>query len=655
MMFVAGIFIAGIFIGPGFGSYGNLQCGNDSADPTNRQKYLEDTSEVMARLDDKEFKAYAINRTVNQQLDSYRKSNPSGFIPPEQLTSFTWSILDQQIVDELKTRKAKEAKIEVSAAEVNTAYETEKKSMIDQMGILPASSGGNESLLQKADRSVQKEKAERAFLTQLAAADLTPDKLKELIRKNLLLKKYDEKLTEEAKTQVMDEAKKKSIGIYNRIVTDGEDFATVAKADSDEFSSAEKGGLVENLTRKEAKEKSPEYATALFTAELGKVKDPLEQEAGFYIIKVESRVLAEGAEYESAKTGITEQIKKDLGITDEPKTEAPAEVKEYSEEELAEMAQTEGTETPAVEPEKKTEITEDMIKERFEKVTFRQIFTQPESYNQRQQDNLEALKKTVNIEIVDPMMKAFSYVASQSEDKNYDAAIEAFKAIRETRSQDLAKSTTELADKEAASDTASEADFQKMLDEVSVATQDVTTGKENLAEVDYLISYYMTEKIKDINAKRTKEFQDKQILNPDVSQTPVPDASPEEQAMINSMTQEMLTLMAEAVSMFETPNPHYNALYGDLLLTNQDWEKAHENWAIVADYGSRDPGLVQRADTAYNIFLDNLSPETRTKAGTEFDKLQIDLNKALEIQRKQQEEWQAQMQKMLEEQMAQEK
>jgi hypothetical protein len=656
MMIMAAVFIAGIFIGPGFGSYGHLQCGGNPADPSNRQKYLEETSEVMARLDDKEFKAYNINRIVNQQVDSYRKSNPSGFIPPEQLTAFTWSILDRQIIDELKTRKAKEAKIEVTAAEVNQEYEKEKKSMMDRMGVIPTSTPENESLLQKADRSVQEKKAERGFLTQLAAANMTPETLKEMIRTNLLLKKYDDKLTEEAKTQVMAEAKKKSIGIYNRIVTDGEDFAEVAKTDSDEVSSGEKGGLVENLTRKEAEAKSPGYATALFTAELDKVMEPLEQETGFYIIKVESRILAEGAEYENAKAGITEQIKKDLGIKDEPIAEAPKEVKEYSEEELADMAQKAGTDEQTGESEKKTEITEDMIKERFEKVTFRQIFTRPESYNQRQQDNLEALKKTVNIEIVDPMMKAYSYVSSQSDDNDYDAAIEAFKAIRETRKQDLEKNTTELADKEAASDMASEADLPKLLDEVSVATQQVAYGKENLAEVDYLISYYMTEKINDINTKHTKEFQDKQILNPDPSQIkPIPDASPEEQAMFDSMNSEMLVLMAEAVSMFETPNPHYNALYGDLLLKAKDWEKAHDNWAIVADYGSRDPGLLQRADSAFNMFMDNLSTESRAKAGPEFDKLQKDLSKALEIQRKQQEEWQAQMQKMLQEQMAQEK
>jgi hypothetical protein len=658
MMFVAAIFIAGIFIGPGFGSYGHLQCGEDPSNPANRQKYLEDTSDVMARLDDKEFRAFSINRTVNEQLDSYRQSNPSGFIPPEQLIAFTWSILDRQITEELKTRKAKEMNIEVTAKEVTDEYEKEKKSMIERMGIIPASSAGNESLLQKADRSVQEKKAERGFLAQLAAVNMTPDSLKEMIRKNLTLQKYDEKLTEEAKKQVMDEAKKKSIGIYNRIVTDGEDFATVAKTDSDEISSAEKGGLVENLTRKEAKEKSPEYATALFTDEIGKVKEPLEQESGLYIIKVESRMLAEGPEYEKAKPGIVEQIKKDLGIKDETATETPKDVKQYSEQELADMAQKAGTEKPAADAEKKTEITDDMIKERFEKVTFRQIFTRPESYNQRQTDNIEAMKKTVKIEIVDPMMKAYSYVASQSEDevKEYDKAIDAFKAIRETRARDLEKSKATLAEKEAASDKASETDLPKLLDEVSFATSEVTAGQENLAEVDYLICFYMTEKINDINTKRTKEFNDKQILNPDPSQTAsVPDPSPEEQAMFDSMNSEMLVLMAEAVSTFETPNPYYNALYGDLLLKAKDWEKAHENWAIVADYGSRDSGLLQRAETAYNLFIDNLSPESRTKAGPEFDKLQQDLSKALEIQRKKQEEWQAQMQKMLEDQMAQEK
>jgi parvulin-like peptidyl-prolyl isomerase len=67
----------------------------------------------------------------------------------------------------------------------------------------------------------------------------------------------------------------------------GKDFAELAKANSkDAF--AETGGVQENVPRIDL---SPEFASILFDAEIGKVLGPLEDPQGFTVLKVTNKVL----------------------------------------------------------------------------------------------------------------------------------------------------------------------------------------------------------------------------------------------------------------------------------------------------------------------------------------------------------------------------
>jgi len=640
MMVVATIFIAGIFIGPGFGSYGSMQCGGDKTAHLTRQQYAEQESEVMARMGDNEFRAYTINQKTANRLTRYTRNSPGTIISPEQKISVTWSMLNEEIEKYLKLEKAKESNIELKAEEINEVYNSEKQNIMSGRGLSTSTSEGNVSLLQMADRKIQAQKSERAFLSFLSSQlHMSPKDFKNIIRDNLLVEKYTESLNDEAKEQVKSDAKRESIELYNRIVSEGENFAEVAENESDESSSAANGGLVEDMTRKDAKAKDDEYATALFTSEIGKVQEPLELDDGFYIIKVEDRTLAEGEDFENAKDGIIAEIKDELGITDDEEEKEP-EVKEYSDEELTEMASTEGieedTEKESVESE--NQITDYMIKERYEKVTFRLIFVRPESYQTRYQENLKAIKKEEGVEIVDPLMKAYSYVADYQGDRDFDSAIEGFRAIREERLLTLNEEKTIWQEKETELENAPEDKRIKLLEETVVHERSVEYANTNLAQIDYLIAYYMQEKI---------AFVENEMMT---AEEPDESAQEKAQSMIDELHSEMRILIEEAVASESTPDPYYNAMLGDLQLDAGEWVAAYENWSIVADYGERDLSLLQRAQPAFNKFLDFLEDEEmRKKAGKEFDKLQKNLDKALEIQRKQQEEWQAQMQKMIEE------
>ena len=235
-------------------------------------------------------------------------------------------------------------------------------------------------------------------------------------------------------------------------------------------------------------------------------------------------------------------------------------------------------------------------------------------------------------------MKAYSYVADYQGDRDFDSAIEGFRAIREERLLTLNEEKTIWQEKETELENAPEDKRIKLLEETVVHERSVEYANTNLAQIDYLIAYYMQEKI---------AFVENEMMT---AEEPDESAQEKAQSMIDELHSEMRILIEEAVASESTPDPYYNAMLGDLQLDAGEWVAAYENWSIVADYGERDLSLLQRAQPAFNKFLEFLEDEEmRKKAGKEFDKLQKNLDKALEIQRKQQEEWQAQMQKMIEE------
>lgn len=69
----------------------------------------------------------------------------------------------------------------------------------------------------------------------------------------------------------------------------GKDFTELAKTNSNNKDAfAETGGVQENIARTDL---SPEFASILFEAEIGKVVGPLEDPQGFTIVKVTKKVL----------------------------------------------------------------------------------------------------------------------------------------------------------------------------------------------------------------------------------------------------------------------------------------------------------------------------------------------------------------------------
>lgn len=82
----------------------------------------------------------------------------------------------------------------------------------------------------------------------------------------------------------------------------GEDFAAVAKAESDDPGSKDKGGELGDITPGQT---VPEFETAVNALPVGKVSDPIHTRFGYHIVEVESRTTMP---FEQAKAAITEQL-----------------------------------------------------------------------------------------------------------------------------------------------------------------------------------------------------------------------------------------------------------------------------------------------------------------------------------------------------------
>jgi peptidyl-prolyl cis-trans isomerase C len=85
----------------------------------------------------------------------------------------------------------------------------------------------------------------------------------------------------------------------------GEDFAALAKAESDDVGSGANGGDLGTFKRNSM---VPEFEKAAFTQPVGQVSEPIKTQFGYHLIRVDKR---EAPTFESQKTQIEDRIKPD--------------------------------------------------------------------------------------------------------------------------------------------------------------------------------------------------------------------------------------------------------------------------------------------------------------------------------------------------------
>lgn len=116
----------------------------------------------------------------------------------------------------------------------------------------------------------------------------------------------DKKPAEKPKTLTKEEARKKAQDLLDRIHK-GEDFAKLAKENTDDTASKDKGGEYDFFRRGKM---VPEFDKAAFALKPGEVSDLVETQFGFHIIKVEERRTAPNPSTDQkVRQGIVDKLK----------------------------------------------------------------------------------------------------------------------------------------------------------------------------------------------------------------------------------------------------------------------------------------------------------------------------------------------------------
>lgn len=122
-----------------------------------------------------------------------------------------------------------------------------------------------------------------------AEYDKDPSKFEQLKVRHILVRSSDSPAPPTpGKKDLSDaEAKAKASELRDKIVNKKEDFAAVAKADSDDTSSGRQGGELGSIDR--TVQFVPEFKDAAFKLKTGEVSEPVKSTYGYHIIQVEER------------------------------------------------------------------------------------------------------------------------------------------------------------------------------------------------------------------------------------------------------------------------------------------------------------------------------------------------------------------------------
>ena len=140
------------------------------------------------------------------------------------------------------------------------------------------------------------EKEARTYFDNNPKEFIVPEKIR---ARHIFLKKPEDFTREK-----MEKVRKKIEAIHSRIKA-GEDFAEVAKKESQDEATASKGGDLGFLVRKTM---SHDFEDAAFKLEVGEVSDPVRTDRGYHLIRVDQRIPEKQIKFDDVKDNIIEKI-----------------------------------------------------------------------------------------------------------------------------------------------------------------------------------------------------------------------------------------------------------------------------------------------------------------------------------------------------------
>ncbi len=273
---------------------------------------------VVAKVGGTEIMSSEIDRTLqtavaqNPQLASLISSG-------DQAEAFKKTILDQLIATELLYQEGKKLKIK----DMKELVDAQEKQLKDRF----PNADDFEALLkeQNVTEAVLREKMEKGIRIQKLIDEKVKNKItisdeevksfyeenkakfvkQESVKASHILIRVEEG-SDEAASQA---AKKKSEALLKR-VRSGEDFATLAKENSEDPSAAQNSGELGYFTKEQM---VPEFSQAAFALNVGDVSDLVKTAYGYHIIKCEDKKPQQQVPFEEVREDIA-QYKQDMAL-----------------------------------------------------------------------------------------------------------------------------------------------------------------------------------------------------------------------------------------------------------------------------------------------------------------------------------------------------
>lgn len=309
-----------------------------ASDPEEKKKFVADVKNLLAIAQVAEQEGYAKRPELQMQLsiqadvalnEAYQKNNPDAKVTDEEIAAY-YQAHPKDFDDYLRANpKAQEVQgpqrddLKKRFGEFRVMAERARKQGIDHNDVtnlrilIERSSslfGAYMSELQKnADKLVSDAEVDQYFKDHTSDFDevrvrhiLISTQPKEQAEDEEEVK--DKKPAEKPNTLSKEEARKKAQALLER-VRKGEDFAKLAKENSDDPGSKDKGGEYDFFGHGKM---VPEFEKAAFALKPGEISDLVETQYGFHIIKLEERRTAAAPDGDQkVRQQIVDKLKQD--------------------------------------------------------------------------------------------------------------------------------------------------------------------------------------------------------------------------------------------------------------------------------------------------------------------------------------------------------
>lgn len=360
--------------------FGASQCGSSSED---RQAAQTDPSDPIAEIGDREITYLEFSRDYEQQRRRAEASAEAVLRPPEFYSDLKYRVLRQMIDMEYFDIRAHEQGINITEDQIEEQMEQYRTSLVP-----PAVEEEDRSILQRIQDALGSVKQEKEFERALRRIDptMSVDRLRGIIRQELMAQQYVTQLSVEKEREIRDELVQRGEEIRDEIIA-GRDFADAAMEHSDHEESASAGGLIPVVTH-DSEDVPQAVIETTFQQPVGEISLPVptneEGFTGVWIVKVISSQRAEGEEWESRREAVRQQV------LEEKRTQ-------YAEGELE------------LEEGENITVTEEEVVEAYEEATIRTIYLKAEDPMRRVTQAVHDDEATMNIVIHDPEIRAMHH------------------------------------------------------------------------------------------------------------------------------------------------------------------------------------------------------------------------------------------------------